>query len=74
MTEILDCVHCGYQVEDDRYALFDCVFAKKVWNYLLLGDKWCRIYALRFLDLVHSVLLQYDPEVVSLFATCARLI
>lgn len=71
MTESLACVHCGYQVKDDRHALFDCVFAKKVWNYLPMGDKWHHIYALSFLDLVHSVLLQYNPEVVVFFAICA---
>lgn len=67
MTKNLAWVHYGYHVKNDRHALFDCVFAKKVWNYLHFGDKWHRITTLIFLDLVHSILLQYDPEVVALF-------
>ncbi|KAI5661898.1 hypothetical protein M9H77_21221 [Catharanthus roseus] len=71
MYENLTCIHCGYQIEDDRHAQFDCIFAQQVWSYLPLGDKWRHISVLSFLDLMHSIMLSYDSKDFSLFATCA---
>lgn len=56
MSKNLACVHYGYQIEDDKHALFDCIFAKKVWSHLPLGEKWFPISTLNFLDLIYSVL------------------
>lgn len=32
VTASVACIYCGFQIEDDRHVLFDCVFVQKVWD------------------------------------------
>ncbi|KAI5648255.1 hypothetical protein M9H77_34260 [Catharanthus roseus] len=73
-TNSLACIHCGFQFKNDRYVLFDCVFAQKVWDQFAFGNKWRIIFALSFKDLFHSILTQFEVEEVSIFSICTWLL
>lgn len=62
------------RIENDRYALFYCDFAKNVWDYILNGMKWTRFPSLSFKDLMHLLSLLFERKEVVVFVTCVWLI
>lgn len=69
LDEITACISCGYAMENDRHALFDCKFSREVWNNLSNGKKWIYISALSFKDLLYSIPFESNKEDIALFAT-----
>lgn len=70
----LDCIHCNYPIEDDRYILFDYNFPSVVWQHISKRNKWNQIQSLSFKDLVYSVFAKSSKEEISIFATTVWLI